>query len=69
MADRFVSVSPEGLKSVEESLTQLKRVLDDKDAMLRAGVFTKERLDEMQITYDATVKMYNLYAPKPFGSK
>jgi hypothetical protein len=63
----LVTMSNENIKQVEDSLEKMKKVLDNKDALLTTGVFTRQQIDEIQVTYDSTKKLYDIYKPKPIG--
>jgi len=60
----LVSITPDQAKGVEESLASMEKILKDKDAMIRSGVFSKEEIERIQITYDSTKKLYAIYGPQ-----
>ncbi len=69
MPDMLAQLSPEGLKKVAESLAQMKKILDDKEAAKRMGFFTDAQLAEIQTVYDNTKRTYDFYAPKSIVTK
>jgi len=65
MADKsLVYMSPESITTVEASLAKLKNILDNETSALAMGLFTKDEINQIRITYESTKKLYDIYKPK-----
>jgi len=63
-ATPLITVDPSTIAQVGDNLAQMKKILDGRQTVIDMGVMTKEQVDEMQVVYESTKKLYDLYKPK-----
>jgi hypothetical protein len=62
--DALVTLSSEQTAQMEKNQADIKKVLDNKQVMIDTGVFTKDQIEDMQVTYDSSKKLLERFRPK-----
>jgi hypothetical protein len=57
--DRLISITDDQKKEVAGNLDKMKKILDNKAALIATDVFTQSKIDEIQVVYDSTKKLYD----------
>lgn len=61
---KLFEITKEQYDEMNKSIAKMKAIVDNKEAMIATGIFTKEEIDQIQSTYNLAVGALKTYAPK-----